>query len=217
MNNLRSNFLFVPRKDQPKFKPKFIEIIIREIIKSALRLKKIHPKKYMLLTIKDYYKNNFPEEFRLHEKFQDWSTRCNLTRQKILVWLKKAVKDAECMEFKKEVEIRKKTPVKNIKIDRKDIFQKHCFMFRVIHLEKTSKTPISDATKEFVRERYPEEYAKYEKFKDWRRCPIKRSTVFSMVRRLKKYRMLTPTMRRKVKLSCLQKEDRGTFLFKIFI
>ena len=101
MNNLRPNFLIVPRKDQPKFKPKFTETNIRDIIKCALRLKEIHPKKYMLLTIKDFYKNNFPEEFRLHEKFQDWSKRCNLTRQKILVWLKKAVKDAECMEFKK--------------------------------------------------------------------------------------------------------------------
>ena len=204
-------FVILPRRDQPKFKPKFTESQIREIVQCALRLKEIYPRKYILLVIKDYYKTNFPEEFKQHEKFKDWTTRCALNRHKIHYWMKKAEKDTECLNYKKELEIRKKTPVKCIKLTKNEPYLRHFLMFRTIFLEKQTRTPISDAIKEFVKDRHPEEYEKYQKFNDWHRCPIIRNTVKYWVKKLRKNQMLTPTMRQRISLSRLEKEDRGMF------
>lgn len=56
-------FTFVPRRNQAKFKPKFSENKIREAVVCALRLKIEKPRTYLILTIKEFYKNNYPEEY----------------------------------------------------------------------------------------------------------------------------------------------------------
>ena len=69
----------------------------------ALRLKIEKPRTYLILTIKEFYKNNYPEEYELHERFADWDTRCFLDRYKLARWCKKATKDGWCEERRKEI------------------------------------------------------------------------------------------------------------------
>ena len=72
----------------------------------------------MILTTKEYFKKYHFEEYLLHEKYSDWS-KCHLNRNKIYRWIAKAKKNDFSEEFRKEIELRKNTPVKIIKLDHK--------------------------------------------------------------------------------------------------
>ena len=179
-----------------------------------MRHKIVNPRLYLQILIKEYYKKYHYEEYLLHEKHADWTSRCLLNKNKIYQWMKNSRKDDISEEFRKELELRKNTPVKNITLNKTtESFQRHWIMFRAIfpNANSTTRSPNLDAVKELIKDWHSIKFENFEKYKNWHRCSIKPNTVSKWVSRLKKNIMLTRTMRRKIKLSKLQTEDKGIF------
>ena len=74
------------RREQ--FKPIITAEVKSTILQDCLRLKAQNVRRYKLEAVKLFYKNNYFEEFKNFEKYEDWN-KCPITRNMVYRWEKK--------------------------------------------------------------------------------------------------------------------------------
>ena len=171
----------LPRHQQQIFKFDLTYQIKKKILENSEQYKKSGKKDFYLRAIKDFFKETFYDEWLKHEQFDDWEEKCSLTTYKVKFWKYNFDKKSE--DFENEALVRKKSIIRELKLT---LEEKQILDDMALCLHEISISPITDAIKWFVKEYYPDEFEKFEKFGDWIRCSIKRVTLSNRVRILKK-------------------------------
>ena len=157
------------------------------------------------IAIKSFIKQKYPEEYRLHQFYNDWN-RCYLTRQKVSYWTQKYSLVSKSERKKNAKLVGGKTTLSIINLT---LWKKTKIVAKAVELKKIGVTKFClGAIKWYLRLYHPDHFNHYRKFDNFEICSITRHQVRQWLRSAKKS-ALPPKLRIKLRANMIKKRERG--------